>query len=225
MQGDYLKLRRVIIYVLCIPKTILFNFHYFKFKDAIKFPVIISHRVKLLNIKGKVELTSPAKFGMIKIGVTDHMFSCDKGLRSLWNVEGKVILGKNINIGNGAKIRVLGRMQIGNEFCCNGVFLLDCKKNIEIGNDVLVGWNCTIMDTDNHYIFNNKKEIINPIEKIYIGNKVWIAANCSVKKGAKILDETVIASNSLISKEAINGNCVIAGSPAKVVKNNISWNK
>jgi acetyltransferase-like isoleucine patch superfamily enzyme len=47
---------------------------------------------------------------------------------------------------------------------------------------------------------------------------VWIAANTTILKGTKICDNTVVASNSLLNKEFQEGNCIIAGSPAKVVK-------
>ena len=61
------KIRKFLMLVTDLPKTILFNFTYFPLKVAIKFPVFVSHRVFLLNLKGKVKL-GVVRTGVIRIG-------------------------------------------------------------------------------------------------------------------------------------------------------------
>ncbi|OBR89902.1 hypothetical protein CLRAG_38790 [Clostridium ragsdalei P11] len=75
--------------LLGIPKTILFNFRYFSLKDAIKFPIILSHRVVLSKMDGKIVIEAPIKFGMIRIGFGNlPLFDQKKNACSLacdWN--------------------------------------------------------------------------------------------------------------------------------------------
>ena len=53
--------------------------------------------------------------------------------------------------------------------------------------------------------------------KIYIGNDVWIAENCTILKGSIINDGAVIGAKSLVNGE-INSFGVAVGVPAKVIK-------
>ena len=61
------KLSENFRYILGIPKTIYFNFKYFKFKDAIKFPVVVSHKTIFKELKGSIKLEK-IKTGMVRIG-------------------------------------------------------------------------------------------------------------------------------------------------------------
>lgn len=51
------------------PKTLLFNIKYFGIK-GLKFPVVLSYKVKLSKLSGKVRINASKKFGMIKLGFT-----------------------------------------------------------------------------------------------------------------------------------------------------------
>lgn len=87
-------------------KTIRFNFRYFKLKDALKLPVLISKHVYLRTCKGELVIEAPLKFGMIEIGYGNVGIFDDKRDRAIWHVMGKVIFERNANIGHGSKISV-----------------------------------------------------------------------------------------------------------------------
>ena len=55
-----------------------------------------------------------------------------------------------------------------------------------------------------------------------IGNNVWIGTNVTVLKGVTIGDGAIIAAGSVVSED-VPANCMAAGIPAKVVKENIEW--
>lgn len=79
------------LFLLGLPKTLLFNFHYFPLKTAIKLPVWLTHKVRLKSLKGKVVIdTENIKRGMITIGY-QHVSITDVNEYSLWNVEGTAI--------------------------------------------------------------------------------------------------------------------------------------
>lgn len=57
-----------------------------------------------------------------------------------------------------------------------------------------------------------------PGEAIIIGSDVWIGANVTILKGAKIGDGCIVASGSVVLKGDYPAQSLIAGNPAKVVK-------
>lgn len=60
---------RKIDLILGLPKSIYFNFRQLPFKEAIKLPVMVSWRTKFKSLKGKVQIDSPIKTAMVRIGM------------------------------------------------------------------------------------------------------------------------------------------------------------
>lgn len=119
--------------------------------------------------------------------------------------------GCDIMVFKGAKLN-LGSGYI-NRYC-----KIRCYNEITIGNGVAISENFTIWDSDAHQITNGSE----PTQPIVIGNKVWIGTNVTVLKGVNIGDGCVIAAGSLVTKD-IPANCLEAGVPAKVIKENVKW--
>lgn len=100
------------------------------------------------------------------------------------------------------------------------------SKKIKIGKDCMFSYNLEIRVSDAHLIYDiNTKEIVNMPRDIVIGNHIWIAAGTKVLKGAKIPDNCIVGANSIVTKAFEEKNCIIAGSPAKVVKTGVNWHK
>lgn len=86
--------------------------------------------------------------------------------------------------------------------------------------------NVTIRTGDGHSIIDTKSgKRINPADDIVIGNHVWIGFNSIVLKGAKIADNCIVGAASLINKEHSTSGCVLAGTPARVVREGITWDR
>lgn len=94
-----------------------------------------------------------------------------------------------------------------------------CYSSITIGNEVVISENFSVWDSDAHAIAGNEQNMIQPI---VIGNKVWIGTNVTVLKGVTIGDGAIIASGSVVTK-SIPANCLAAGIPAKVIKEQVVW--
>ena len=60
-------------------------------------------------------------------------------------------------------------------------------------------------------------------QPIFIEENVWIGGNSKILKGAFIKKGCVIGANSLVTSKVYEENSLIVGSPAKAIKNNISW--
>ena len=92
-----------------------------------------------------------------------------------------------------------------------------CAERIEIGERVAIATNVTIRDNDSHIIDGKKGSA-----PVIIGNHVWIGTKAIILKGVKIGDGAVIAAGAVVTKD-VPAKCLAAGVPAKIVKENISW--
>lgn len=138
------------------------------------------------------------------------------------NIRGCIYAYKNsiINIGD----------NVGISSAC-----LWSKEKIQIGNNVKIGGDCILMDTDAHSLdfnirnsrqTNKKGEFIDTIlansKPIIIEDDVLIGTRCIVLKGVTIGARSIIGSGSIVTKDIPN-DCIAAGNPCKVIKhiNNI----
>ena len=91
---------------------------------------------------------------------------------------------------------------------------------MKIGDNTSIAGQCYIIDS-NHGIAKDRLIREQPMdsapEGISIGNDVWIAAQCTVLKGARINDHAVIGAQSLVNGEIPEG-AVCFGTPATVKK-------
>lgn len=219
------KLKKYYLYLMAIPKTIYFNLKYFNFKQAIKFPVIISHRVYLKEVKGSVKIQGDINTAMIKIGFGEVGIFDDSKSRSIWEVTGEVIFNGNADIGHGSKICCSGELILGKNFNINAESTIICSKRIKFGDDCILSWDVLIMDTDFHKIFDENEQLINHDKDINIGNNVWIGCRCLILKGSVIRNKSVVGANTFLSTSIEQENVIVGGNPANIIKENIIWKK
>lgn len=111
----------------------------------------------------------------------------------------KLKLGKKFRSRNNVSFRVYnnGAANIGDNCFFNDGCSINCRKKIDIGNNVIFGQNVMLFDHDHDY----KNDITKFVSRdIKIGNNVWIGANCVILKGVTIGDNVVIAANTVINK-------------------------
>ena len=61
-------------------------------------------------------------------------------------------------------------------------------------------------------------------KRISIGNEVWIGNRAMILKGVTIGNGAVIAADSVVTHD-VPAYSVVAGNPAKVIKENVVWKK
>lgn len=97
----------------------------------------------------------------------------------------------------------------------------------ENGTKIIIGENCMfsrnskIMTSDGHDVYKDDKRI-NFAKDIIIGDNVWVTDNVTILKGVTVGNGAILAINSTVTKNVPN-NSIIAGNPAKVVKEGIEW--
>lgn len=104
-------------------------------------------------------------------------------------------------------------ISIGNNCGFSGVSIV-ADKEVNIGNNVLVGANTIIGDRDDH------PDILKTIpQSIYIEDNVFIGMHCIILKGVKIGKNSIIGAGSLVNCN-IPSNCLAAGVPCKIIRIN-----
>ena len=93
-------------------------------------------------------------------------------------------------------------------------------KDIEIGDDVMMGPNFTCY-TSNHKFdridIPMNKQGTTPRTKLEIGSDVWIGCDVLLMPGGYIPNGSVVAARSVVTKR-FTDYCVLGGVPAKVIK-------
>ncbi|WP_316840682.1 acyltransferase [Pedobacter gandavensis] len=87
---------------------------------------------------------------------------------------------------------------------------------IHIGKGTWIAPNVGIVTT-NHKLSNFDEH--DPPKDIRIGERCWIGMNAVLLPGVQLGPNTVVGAGSVVTKSFIEGNCVIAGNPAKFIKN------
>ncbi|HJS54355.1 MAG TPA: acyltransferase [Chitinophagaceae bacterium] len=188
-------------------------------------PFRISRRCSLVNLKGNLIIESQIQPGMIQIGYGDVGVFDNKKERAIWNVRGKIIFRGKCYLGNGIKLNVTetGVLTFGNNVNFTAKSAIDCQKDISFGDNCLVSWENLFIDGDYHKIFDAEGKYTNPPQSIIIGNHVWFGCRCLILKGVTIANDCVVAAGSLLNGNYTVAKSIIAGSPAKTVKENITW--
>ncbi|MCP5104276.1 MAG: acyltransferase [bacterium] len=183
-----------------------------KYRDYIKIhPTAISDPVARIKIFNPPE---PAKI-CLDIGEGSHIYASF----SLLTPNAKIKIGNNCQIGG-------------------ATFL--AAKLIEVGDDVLMAWDCTIMDNDSHpidwehrkndvaqcyhdYIVDRTNFIRNKdwshvaVKPIRIGDRVWFGFNVIVLKGVNVGNNAVVGAGAVVV-EKVPPYAVVFGNPAKIIK-------
>jgi acetyltransferase-like isoleucine patch superfamily enzyme len=161
--------------------------------------------------------TGAIQIGFGSVGIVDKKYC-----RTIWGNGGTIEFMGNASFGRGTKISCGGYLKVGDKFHVSANSDLVCEKDVKIGDDVLISWQCLIMDTDFHSIYRKGTiEKINPDKTICIGNHVWIGCRTTILKGSKIPNNSVIAACSVVTSSHEEQNAIYAGN--NLLKHDIEW--
>ena len=206
-------------------KTLYVNFKTLPFHQAKHLPIVMFGKCDLLLNPNciAIEQNEHFQFGMIRIG---NLWSSVHG----WNtqphythmeIRGKLIFRGRCFIGNGALIYVdnTAELELGDRVTFNADAKITCYNRISIGDYTRIAWETQILDTNFHYVADEKGVVHNHRKTIYIGKNCWIGNRVSIMGGSKLADWTTIASNSLVNKDISNvERGMFGGTPVKLIK-------
>lgn len=180
----------------------------------------MSRNVRIKELSGKVILTHPRP-GSVKIGFGELGIIDKRHDRAIWENRGTVIFGDRVDLCVGNRIACQGNLILGDGCHLNGNSDIICWKQIKFGEGCLVSWECLIMDTDFHSLYDDNQRRVNPDKGITVGNHVWIGCRTIVLKGSIIPDNAVIAAGSIVTKKLVEKNAVYSSN--EILKREIHW--
>lgn len=117
---------------------------------------------------------------------------------------GEVLIDNNVIAGEGLKINLYG------------------NNKVSIGENSIFARNCEILCSDGHSILDLEGNLLNNNADVTIGNHCWIGNGAIIIK-ASLANDTIVGARSVVVKSFDIPNIVIAGNPAKIIKNNVTF--
>lgn len=150
-------------------------------------------------------------------------------------MEYKASYGNRFQTGDGfafrrrfsANITENGKLKIGNNVFFNDDCSLNCKFEINIGNDCIFGENVKIYDhnhTFTNYLMPICKQGYN-LKSVQIGDNCWIGSNVVVLPGTKIGSNSIIGAGSVISGEIPEGVIVTSNRELQFIRRRVNGNE
>lgn len=146
------------------------------------------------------------------------------------------VLGDNNVICIGPNVRFIGpcsilmegnsELKMGNNTRLRGVKFVIKEGAIKLGEDCMTSYDIIIRNHDSHKVFRSE-DLSTQINKpgiISIGNHVWLCQKSTILKNVTIGDNSIVAYGAIVTK-GCGPNSIIAGNPATIVKQGITWNK
>lgn len=118
-------------------------------------------------------------------------------------------------------------IDIGRHFTMEGGHIAATEgETITIGEDCMFSSDVEIRNGDSHVIMiKDTRKRINKAKPVEIGNHVWLTAHVKVLKGSSIANNCIAANSAVVSGKFDTPNCIYGGSPVRILKENIDWNR
>ena len=95
-----------------------------------------------------------------------------------------------------------------------GVYI-NAANGIELGDYTNIGPNVGLVSTNHDFINNDVHVAAQPI---VIGRFCWMGMGAVILPGVVLGDFTIVGAGTIVTKSFTDGYCVIAGNPARVIK-------
>lgn len=110
-------------------------------------------------------------------------------------------------------------------------FSVTRHHQIIIGKDCMFSYEIRVLGGDGHTLFDrttgmpiNQFPAGDPHSRITIDDHVWVGLRSLILNGSHIESSCVVAADSLV-KGHFPPNCIIGGSPARILRENIAWSR
>ena len=115
----------------------------------------------------------------------------------------QIVIGDNCNVGEHTHISSINKITIGNGLLTGRYVYIGDNSHGDLSLD-----GCSITPINRE--LKSKGEIV-------IGDNVWIGDKVTILSGVHIGNNVIVAANSVLTKN-FPSNCVVAGVPAKIIK-------
>lgn len=133
---------------------------------------------------------------------------------------GKLLVRERLRLGCQSTLQVNGGGhfevgQMGTNLNCN----IQCSNKIIIGEDVMLGRDVMIYDSDYHQTGVNGKK-----SQVTIGDHVWIGSRAMLMKGSRIGEGAIVSANAWVTGR-VKEHTMVSGMPARRIMEHVDWKK
>jgi acetyltransferase-like isoleucine patch superfamily enzyme len=214
---------------LSIPRSIYVNLRTLPFKQAIKCPIYIGNNVRFdasLH-KGMFRIKSDKIYrGMVAIGWGEGSYHYGDSRPSHLRITkgAQLVFKGSCLIKRGVHIDCLrgGILEFGNKVSFNANCTLSSNTRVVFEDNVLAGWNVTVIDWDGHQLFDKESnDYLNPPQPIIIGKGCWLCADATIMGGVSLINDVIVPFRSLVTKSCDKPYTIFGGLPNRIIKENI----
>ena len=136
--------------------------------------------------------------------------------RSNLRVDGRVQIMRACNVA----VDYDATLTIGADTFFNEGSSVVCYSDTTIGSGCAISWGVRILDSDVHKLVQEGET--SPHAPIQIGKDCWIGTNAVVLKGTELGDGSIVAAGAVVASK-VPPNSLVAGVPARVMRENVTW--
>ena len=126
----------------------------------------------------------------------------------------------NVNVEGDGCLAYFGR----NVTLVHATFIIEGEnRNLIVHDDCMFSWNVFVRNYDSHTVFDvDSGRVLNDASDIRIGAHVWVGQDVLIGRGVSIGAGSIIGMRSCVLSD-IPEMVAVGGSPAKVLRTNVSW--
>ena len=136
-------------------------------------------------------------------------------------LENDFVIGDDVRISlaAGATLNIGGKKNSsGSGITCQCKVLV--AQSVSIGADTIIAWDVLITDADHHPVNGELA-----IERVIIGEHVWITPGCQILKGSCVGQDSIVANKSVVLRGEYPDGSLLAGTPAQIKGKAPSWSR
>jgi acetyltransferase-like isoleucine patch superfamily enzyme len=133
---------------------------------------------------------------------------------------GRLVTGDRVHFFPGVAVYLRqpdSRVTIGDRTSIGRRTEFHCDQAITLGADCAISWDVQFIDSDQHQIEGGPGAA-----EIHVGDHVWIGQRALILKGVKIGDGAVVAAGSIVTHD-VPAHSLVAGVPARVIRDHLAW--
>lgn len=127
--------------------------------------------------------------------------------------------GKNVYVGSHVILKNLHEIEFGSNISLHSFSYVDGAGSLEIGNNVSIATNTSIITFDHTWEDINLPIKYNNViyKKIVIKDDVWIGANVKILGNITINERAIVAAGAVVNKDVVS-HTLVGGVPIKLLK-------
>jgi len=182
--------------------------------------IIVMRRARIRLARGAKISVAPGSRLMLGLNM-NHATGVPCSLRLRSNA--RLTVHGNAEIFHGTLVLVSdnAHLEMGHNSYINFNSTVICYDHIIIGSDCAISWNTNMLDGNAHEL------VVGEVARartrpVVIGDKVWIGTGAIILSGVTVGDGAVVAAGSVVTAD-VPGQTVVAGNPARVVREQVTW--